>query len=162
VAGAVLGIHPFDQPNVQEAKDATRRLLARGDVPDPGHDDLGRLLQQVRPGDYVAIQAYLPRDQDTERRLQETRMRLRDRLRVATTVGFGPRFLHSTGQLHKGGPNTGVFIQVVDPPAEDAPIPGQPYSFGTLIAAQAVGDLQSLRAHGRRVARVGLADLETA
>ena len=89
-------------------------------------------------------------------------MRLRDRLKVATTVGFGPRFLHSTGQLHKGGPDTGVFVQLVEPPQEDLPIPGQPYSFGTLLAAQAVGDLQSLRAHGRRVARVHVADLEQA
>jgi hypothetical protein len=87
-------------------------------------------------------------------------MRLRDRLKVATTVGFGPRFLHSTGQLHKGGPNTGVFIQIVEPPDEDAPIPGEPYTFGRLIAAQALGDLQSLRAHGRRVGRVRLAELD--
>jgi hypothetical protein len=162
LAGAVLGIQPFDQPNVQEAKDATKRLLAQGQLPDPGYDDLASLVQQVEADDYVAIQAYLPRDPGMERRLQEARLRLRDRLRVATTVGFGPRFLHSTGQLHKGGPNTGVFIQVVEPTAEDAPIPGQPYSFGKLIAAQALGDLQSLRAHGRRVARVRLADLEAA
>jgi glucose-6-phosphate isomerase len=160
VAGIVLGINPFDQPNVQEAKDATKRLLAQDALPDAGEDDLGLVLREVRSGDYVAIQAYLPRDQDTERRLQAARMSLRDRLRVATTLGFGPRFLHSTGQLHKGGPNTGVFIQVVEPPAEDAPIPGQRYSFGTLLTAQALGDLQSLRAHGRRVARVRLATLE--
>jgi hypothetical protein len=160
VAGAVLGINPFDQPNVQEAKDTTKALLGRDDLPDPGLDDLGSLLDQVRVGDYLAIQAYLPRNQDTERRLHHARMRLRDRLSVATSVGFGPRYLHSTGQLHKGGPNTGVFVQVVEPPAEDAPIPGQPYSFGTLIAAQALGDLQSLRARGRRVARVRLEDLE--
>jgi transaldolase/glucose-6-phosphate isomerase len=160
VAGAVLGIHPFDQPNVQEAKDVTGKLLAQGDLPDPGMDDLGPLLEQVRAGDYLAIQAFLPRNRDSERRLHEVRMRLRDRLKVATTVGFGPRYLHSTGQLHKGGPNTGVFIQVLEPPAEDAPIPGRPYTFGTLIAAQALGDLQSLRARGRRVARVRLADLE--
>jgi glucose-6-phosphate isomerase len=160
VAGAVLGIHPFDQPNVQEAKDATKKLLSQGKVPDPGYDDLGALLGRVRPGDYLAIQAYLPRNKDSERRLHRARMRLRDKLRVATTVGFGPRFLHSTGQLHKGGPKTGVFVQVVEPPQEDVPIPGQPYSFGRLIAAQAVGDLQSLRGHGRRVARVRIADLE--
>jgi glucose-6-phosphate isomerase len=161
VAGAVLGINPFDQPNVQEAKDATKRLLAQGDLPDPGYDDLTPLVQQVKPGDYLAIQAYLPRNQETERRLHAARIRLRDRLNVATTLGFGPRFLHSTGQLHKGGPNTGVFIQVVEPPDEDAPIPGEPYTFGTLIAAQALGDLQSLRAHGRRVGRVRLADLDS-
>jgi transaldolase / glucose-6-phosphate isomerase len=160
VAGAVLGINPFDQPNVQEAKDNTKRLLAAGEVPDPGYDDLGALLKEVRAGDYIAIQAYLPRNADIEARLQAVRLRLRDRLRVATTVGFGPRFLHSTGQLHKGGPDTGVFIQVVEPPKEDVPIPGQSYSFGTLLAAQSAGDLQSLRARGRRIARVRMADLE--
>jgi hypothetical protein len=161
VAGAVLGIHPFDQPNVQEAKDNTKRLLAEGEIADPGYDDLGALLKEVRAGDYLAIQAYLPRTATIQERLQSVRLRLRDQLRLATTVGFGPRFLHSTGQLHKGGPNTGVFIQVVEPPEEDLQIPGQPYSFGTLLAAQATGDLQSLRAHGRRVARVRLADLES-
>ena len=87
-------------------------------------------------------------------------MRLRDRLRVATTVGFGPRFLHSTGQLHKGGPATGVFIQVVDEPSVDLPIPGKPYTFRRLLDAQSAGDLQALRARGRRVARVRLSDLE--
>jgi transaldolase/glucose-6-phosphate isomerase len=162
VAGAVLGINPFDQPNVQEAKDATKHLLARGTFDDPGYDDLGALLRQVKAGDYLAIQAYLPRTRKIEGTLQQARMRLRDRLKVATTVGFGPRFLHSTGQLHKGGPNSGVFVQVVEPPQEDVAIPGQPYTFGRLIAAQAAGDLQSLRAHGRRAARVRLADLERA
>ena len=160
VAGAVLGIQPFDQPNVQEAKDNTRRLLAAGEVPDPGLGDLGALLGEVQPGDYLAIQAYMPRNEETQRRLHAVRMRLRDRLRVATTVGFGPRFLHSTGQLHKGGPNTGVFVQAVEPPAEDLAIPGEPFTFGTLFAAQSAGDLRSLRDHGRRVARVRLADLE--
>ena len=162
VAGAVLGIQPFDQPNVQEAKDATRGLLAKGRIPDPGYEDLGALLKEVRPGDYLAIQAYVPRNSDNERRIHEARIRLRDRLRVATTVGFGPRFLHSTGQLHKGGPNTGVFVQVVERPREDLAIPGEPYTFATLFAAQSAGDLQSLRAHGRRVGRVHLSDLEEA
>ena len=162
VAGAVLGIQPFDQPNVQEAKDNTKALLAAGDLPDPGYDDLAGLLGEVGPGDYLAIQAYLPREEATERRLHAVRMRLRDRLGVATTVGFGPRFLHSTGQLHKGGPTSGVFAQVVEPPEHDLPIPGQRFSFAALLAAQSVGDLQSLRSHGRRVARVRLADLEQA
>jgi transaldolase/glucose-6-phosphate isomerase len=160
VAGSVLGINPFDQPNVQEAKDNTKLLLAAGQVPDPGYGDLPELLGQVRAGDYVAIQAYLPRDQDVQGRLHAARLRLRDQFGVATTLGYGPRFLHSTGQLHKGGPNSGVFIQVVESPKEDLLIPGQPYSFGTLLAAQAAGDLQSLQAHGRRVARVRLPDLE--
>jgi transaldolase/glucose-6-phosphate isomerase len=162
VAGAVLGINPFDQPNVQEAKDATKRLLQQGQFEEPGYDDVGALLKEVMEGDYLAIQAYLPRDPDTERRIHAARMRFRDRLKVATTVGFGPRFLHSTGQFHKGGPNTGVFVQIVEPPAEDLAIPGEPYTFGRLIAAQAAGDLQSLRAHGRRAARVRLADVEQA
>ena len=89
-------------------------------------------------------------------------MGLRDRLRLATTVGFGPRFLHSTGQLHKGGPNTGLFVQVVDEPAEDVEIPGKPYTFGTLIKAQAAGDLLALRDRDRRVVRVSLYQLEDA
>jgi transaldolase/glucose-6-phosphate isomerase len=160
IAGAVLESQPFDQPNVQEAKDNTKRLLAGGRVKDPGTDDPGALLKEVRGGDYLAIQAYVPRAPEMERRLHEIRMRLRDRYRVATTVGFGPRFLHSTGQLHKGGPNSGVFVQVVEPPQEDIDIPGEPYTFATLFAAQSAGDLQSLREHGRRVARVRLADLE--
>jgi hypothetical protein len=156
VAGAILGINPFDQPNVQEAKDATSRILAVGSVPDPGFDDLGALLSQVRPGDYIAITAYIERSAGNEEALRRVRVRLRDRYKVATTVGLGPRFLHSTGQLHKGGPNTGVFIQVVADDDVDLEIPGKPYTFGTLKAAQALADLQSLRAHGRRVARVKL------
>jgi glucose-6-phosphate isomerase len=155
IAGSVLGINPFDQPNVQEAKDATKAILASGSVEDPGFDDLGVLLKQVTDGDYVAILAYLDRTSETEDAIERVRVAIRDRYRVATTTGFGPRFLHSTGQLHKGGPNNGVFIQVVDAERSvDLPIPGQPYTFGTLIDAQALGDLRSLRARGRRVARV--------
>ena len=160
VAGHVLGIHPFDQPNVQEAKDATRRLLEADALPTEPYDDLGALLEEVRPGDYLAIQAYLPRTPDNTSRLQAARVKLRDRLRVATTLGFGPRFLHSTGQFHKGGPPTGVFIQVVDEPSLDLPIPGKPYTFRRLLDAQSAGDLQALRAHGRKVARVRISDLE--
>lgn len=160
VAGHILGIHPFDQPNVQEAKDATNRLLKEGTLPQPDRGDPGELLNSVKEGDYIAIQAYLPRTPENEARLQEARLRLRDRHRVATTVGFGPRFLHSTGQLHKGGPNTGVFIQVVDEPGVDLPIPGKEYTFRGLLDAQAAGDLEALRAHGRRVARTGMDELE--
>ena len=159
VAGHVLGVQPFDQPNVQEAKDATNTLLQDG----PGDDDaghLGRLLEEVEPGDYLAILAYIPRTPTNQSRLQKVRLRLRDRLKVPTTVGFGPRFLHSTGQLHKGGPNTGVFLQVVDEPSVDVPIPGREYSFRDLLDAQSSGDLRTLRAHGRRVARTSLAELE--
>jgi glucose-6-phosphate isomerase len=157
VAGHVLGINPFDQPNVQEAKDATKQILEAGAAEDPGLDDVGAVLKEVGAGDYVAIMAYLDRTPGTEDALQRARVAIRDRHRVATTVGFGPRFLHSTGQLHKGGPNTGVFVQVVDGGrAVDVPVPGHPYSFGALIDAQALGDLRSLRTRGRRAARVTL------
>jgi glucose-6-phosphate isomerase len=160
VAGCVLGINAFDQPNVQEAKDATKEILGGGSVEDPGLDDPGALLKEIRAGDYVAILAYLDRTSETEDALQRIRLAIRDRHRVATTVGFGPRFLHSTGQLHKGGPNEGVFLQVVDRDRSvDVPIPGEPYSFGTLIEAQALGDLRSVRRRGRRVARVTLDQL---
>ena len=160
IAGYVLGINPFDQPNVQEAKDATKAILASGSIEDPGFDDLGVLLKQVGEGDYVAILAYLDRTSETEDAIERVRLAIRDHYRVATTTGFGPRFLHSTGQLHKGGANNGVFIQVVDAERSfDLPIPGQPYSFGTLIDAQALGDLRSLRGRGRRVARVTLEQL---
>ncbi len=162
VTGAVLGIQPFDQPDVESAKVATRRILASGEIPplDPGQ--LDDLLAQAEPGNYLAIQAYVPRNAETMARLHAVRMRLRDRLRLATTVGFGPRFLHSTGQLHKGGPNTGLFVQVVEEPSHDVPIPGQPYTFGHLLAAQAAGDLMALRDRGRRVVRVSFEQLEGA
>lgn len=159
VASAVMGIQPFDQPNVQEAKDATNAVLAGQQASDVT-PSVADVLARVRAMDYIAILAYLPRDPETIARLQAVRMRLRDRYRVATTVGFGPRFLHSTGQLHKGGPNQGVFLQVTGTPEADLPIPGRPYTFATLEAAQALGDLASLRAHGRRVARLTLEELE--
>jgi glucose-6-phosphate isomerase len=155
VAGYVLGINPFDQPNVQEAKDATAEALGSGGVDATGTDDAAGLLDGIRPGDYVAILAYLDRTAETEATLQRVRLAVRDRHRVATTVGFGPRFLHSTGQLHKGGPDEGVFLQVVDAGrAVDVPVPEAVYSFGTLIDAQALGDLRALQRRGRRVARV--------
>ncbi len=155
IAGAILGINPFDQPNVQEAKDATSRILSAGSrLPDVPNDDLSALLSQVNQGDYIALLAYMPRNAKNEAALNAVRVRLRDRFKVATTVGFGPRYLHSTGQLHKGGPNKGVFIQVITPDETDVPIPGRPFTFGKLKAAQALGDLESLRAHGRRAGRV--------
>ena len=159
IAGHVLGINAFDQPNVQQAKDATARILG-GDEAVPDTLALDALLDGVGAGDYVAIQAYVPRTAESDARLQAARLKLRDRLRVPTTVGYGPRFLHSTGQLHKGGPDSGRFIQVIDADgAADLPIPGQPYTFGTLKRAQALGDLASLLALGRRVARVTLDEL---
>ncbi len=187
-AGIVLGIDPFDQPNVQESKDATTELLATyrrtgslpapaplvsergisvgadpaalGDTPVTVDGAVTQLLSLLTPGsDYFAILAYLPQDRDVVERLQRMRARVRDALGVATTLGFGPRFLHSTGQLHKGGPDTGVFLQITADPAKDLPIPGWDQSFATLITAQALGDLSSLQGRGRRALRLHLTDL---
>jgi transaldolase/glucose-6-phosphate isomerase len=159
VAGYVLGIHPFDQPDVQAAKDRTEEILRSGEVPQEPLRDPASLLGEVRPGDYVAIQAFVPPTARWWDELQGVRARIRDRLGVATTLGYGPRYLHSTGQLHKGGPNTGVFLQVLDEPDRDLSIPGRPYTFGRLIRAQATGDLAALRERGRRAGRVAAADL---
>jgi transaldolase / glucose-6-phosphate isomerase len=161
VAGASLQIDAFDQPNVQESKDNTRHVLDTylrdGSLPPPENasaDEVRALIDQAAPGDYVALMAYVPPTDDNEAALQELRTAIRDRREVATTLGFGPRFLHSTGQLHKGGPNTGVFLQItVDDPV-DVPIPGQQFTFSVLKQAQALGDLQSLRTHQRRVLSV--------
>jgi transaldolase/glucose-6-phosphate isomerase len=112
------------------------------------------LLETVQAGDYVAILAYLPQDPDVEARLQGLRARIGRMLGVATTLGFGPRFLHSTGQLHKGGPPSGVFLQITAEPRRDLPIPGWEETFGTLVAAQALGDLESLQRRGRRALRL--------
>ena len=159
VAGHILGINPFDQPNVEEAKRLARRLL-EGAAPEPVTPAPADVLASIRPGDYLAILAYLPRDRTTAGRLERARHAFRDRLRVATTIGFGPRYLHSAGQLHKGGPNTGVFLVVEDQPGVDFPVPGEPFTFAQLEAAQARGDVTALLGHGRRVARLSLAELE--
>ncbi len=193
-AGAILGINPFDQPNVQESKDNTNRLLGvvetRGRLPDEHpalvegplslYTDaasdptvaaaLGRFLSQARPGDYVALMAYLTERPETDKALRTLRARLRDGTHLATTLGYGPRFLHSTGQYHKGGPNTGLFLQLTADDGEDAAIPGAPYTFGVFKRAQALGDLEALHKHGRRAIRIhlgpkpveGLRDLERA
>ena len=157
IAGAILGIDAFDQPNVQESKDNTVAILKAGTVPaEPSTPDLEAFLGRVKPGDYLAIMAYLPPTAENGRVLARLREHLRDRLKVATTFGFGPRFLHSTGQIHKGGPGTCVALQLVCDPREDMPVPEAPYTFGTLWRAQAAGDLQALSRHGRRAARVDL------
>ena len=156
VAGAVLRINPFDQPNVAESKANTKAVLAGRDPPSPAASaaELERFLAGIRPGDYLAIMAYLPPTAENDRRLAAIRLRLRDRLRVATTLGYGPRFLHSTGQLHKGGPPTGHFLQIAEPSPEDLAIPGQPFGFRELEAAQAEGDLRALRSRGRPAIRI--------
>jgi len=185
-AGSIIGIDAFDQPNVQESKDNTKRLL--GEFKDSGAfseatvaatntfaeviplagskgaafgSDLASavaaIVAQVKPGDYVAFTAYIERNSEHEQQFREIRLKVRNALKVATTVGFGPRFLHSTGQLHKGGPNSGVFFQVTtDTPKErDLPIPGM-VTFGTLLRAQALGDFEALDKRDRRGVRLNI------
>ncbi len=184
VAGAILGINAFDQPNVQESKDYTKAYLEKfketGSLPESSSiladgtirvftDEQNRLalndcsslesvvathIARIQPGDYFAINAYVERTDAVHNMFERIRTRVRDVKQVATTLGYGPRFLHSTGQLHKGGPNTGVFIQVTCDDEEDLPIPDEPYTFGVLKAAQALGDMQSLTSRQRRVIRV--------
>jgi glucose-6-phosphate isomerase/transaldolase/glucose-6-phosphate isomerase len=164
IAGHILAIHPFDQPNVQESKDNTNRVLdtfqTTGRLPEQASSrpkdsaqDVSRLLQ---PGTYVSVLGYTTPSRPLEAAVGRLRRALMSKYRVATTFGYGPRYLHSTGQLHKGGPNTGVFLELVDRMAPDVPIPGRPFSFGTLAKAQATGDIESLRAHHRHAVRVQL------
>ncbi|MDE2089061.1 MAG: bifunctional transaldolase/phosoglucose isomerase [Gammaproteobacteria bacterium] len=158
VAGRMLGINPFDQPDVEAAKHAANQGLTQGLAQIP-EEPLENLLAQINAGDYIALQAYIDPDSAALPALQRVRVALRDRYRVATTLGVGPRYLHSTGQLHKGGADNGVFIQVLDDPGPELPIPGRDYGFRKLIEAQAAGDYLALKARGRRVARVKLAAL---
>jgi transaldolase / glucose-6-phosphate isomerase len=190
VMGAVLGINPFDQPDVEESKVVTRRLAAEyertGKLPEEeplfqaqglalfadarnrqwlgNHKTLGAylqaLLQQLRPRDYFALVAFIEMNEGHTRALQSIRGLIRDRTRAATTVGFGPRFLHSTGQAHKGGPNSGVFLQITADDPHDLLVPGQRYSFGTIKLAQARGDFEVLASRGRRAVRVHLNDVD--
>lgn len=158
LCGAALGINAFDQPNVAEAKEATAKVLAdgAGDLPSA---TLADVFLELRPGDYLAIQAYMEPTDDAVEALEEIRLELRDEHKVATTFGLGPRFLHSTGQLHKGGPPTGVFLQVVGVDPSDAAIPGQEFTFSQLKHAQADGDLLTLAKHGLRACRTTVAEL---
>jgi glucose-6-phosphate isomerase len=164
-AGWRLGINPFDQPNVQEAKDATKELLSQftktGKLPDEekpvADDDAVRAhVQAINPHDYVAFLNYIEETPELEREFQELRTAIRDRKKCATAIGYGPRFLHSTGQFHKGGPDTGVFIQVSADDKVDFPLPGEPYTFSILKQAQALGDFRALSTRGRRLIRVDL------
>lgn len=187
-AAAILGVNPFDEPDVQRSKDATQAMLERfvreGRLPVPvpqmimddltltfdkpvlekidiqGKDDasamLGDFFRLLGKGDYVGLLAYLPFDPPIRERFAKLRAAVRDRARVATMFGYGPRYLHSTGQLHKGGPNTGAFMLLTADPEEDIAIPGVPYSFGTLELAQALGNFVSLEAAGRRAVRCHL------
>jgi glucose-6-phosphate isomerase len=161
--GALLGVNPFDEPNVAQAKAATQSALAafreRGCLPDwpaDGAEEVARTLRQARPGDYVALLAYLPPEPAVRAALERIRRLVRDRTRLATTVGFGPRYLHAAGQLHKGGPPTPILIFLTREITEDLPIPGERWGFGTLLMAQALGDLATLRAAQRRALWVPL------
>lgn len=164
VAGHLLGIHPFDQPNVQESKDNTTRVLAvyqsTGRLPEQAGTAPKKvehvLTSHLQPGTYVSILAYTTPSRPFETAIGRLRKALMAKHRVATTFGYGPRYLHSTGQLHKGGPNAGVFVELVDRMKPDLAIPGQPFSFGTLAQAQAAGDLESLHAHDRHAIRIPL------
>jgi glucose-6-phosphate isomerase len=184
VAGWRLGINPFDQPNVQEAKDATKELLSaftrRGhldqrntiaadesitiygadDLPeaDSVEEVLRNQLATIKPGDYIAFLNYIEETPEIDSEFQELRTQLRNHTRCATTTGYGPRFLHSTGQLHKGGPDTGVFFQIIANDAVDFAIPGEPYTFSILKQAQALGDFRALVKRGRRVIGIDLGD----
>ena len=177
-AGAIIGINPFDEPNVAESKENTQRLLeayrSKGVPPQAGRpalqedgvalfaqeagggltEALTSFLRQVRPGDYIALAAYLTRTPATEAALQSMRLVIRDGTRAATTLGYGPRYLHSTGQLHKGGGDNGLFILLTADDREDLEVPGQPYTFGALKRAQALGDMEALQRRGRRVVRL--------
>jgi hypothetical protein len=188
-AGWRLGINPFDQPNVQESKDATKALLEKykqdgkfaeqpalasdGQLTVYGGGDAGESspglsvpealrahCAKIKPGDYVALLTYVEETPEVERAIREIRNTVRKATRCATTNGFGPRYLHSTGQLHKGGPDSGVFIQITAPDKVDFQVPEASYTFSVLKDAQALGDFQSLLKHGRRAIRVDLgADL---
>jgi hypothetical protein len=168
IACAALGVNPFDEPNVTEAKVATSALLAQAaaegklpGVPDDSCEvgDVERIRAHLATAtlrDYLAFCAYFLRTPARDAALTRLRVACRDRSRNATTVGYGPRFLHSTGQLHKGGPNSGVFLQLTADAKDDLPVPGESYTFATLRDAQALGDLQVLKRRGRRVLRVHL------
>ena len=168
-AGSVLGINPFDQPDVQIAKDLARRAMSEEGLggaidevstgtPSELGDRLGEWVGTLRPGDYIGIHAYLPMGGPATPVLEELARTLRDRWGTAVTLGYGPRFLHSTGQLHKGGAANGVFLQIVDTPGPDTAVPEAGFTFGELIEGQAAGDYQALEARGRRVLRVRLHD----
>ena len=193
IAGSMLDVHPFDQPDVQGAKDNTDVLLeaflGRGSLPElptvylpeqptsrqpespaahlpespTAHPELveesvASLLEKALPGDYLAIVSYTPVDAEADRLLDELRSKIMERYRIATTAGYGPRYLHSTGQLHKGGPGSGLYLQLTTNRNEELPIPGQPYGFDVLAAAQAIGDYQALTNLGRRLVSVNLGD----
>jgi transaldolase/glucose-6-phosphate isomerase len=169
VAGAILGIDAFDQPNVQESKDNTKKLLeefkstsnmttAAAQVPVSEADKIAALLGKVKAGDYVALTEYFAETPARNKMIDTIRTEIGNALGVATTTGYGPRFLHSTGQLHKGGADNGVFLQLTGGRGPDIPIPAEKYTFGVLVRAQAIGDFQSLHSRNRRAISISLGD----
>ena len=185
VAGSIIGINAFNQPDVEASKIETKKLTS--EYEEKGHlppetpffeadglklyaDDknaaalkgaslvevLKKHLDRVHAGDYFGVLGYVPMNEQNEKTLQGLRMAVRDKKQVATVLGFGPRFLHSTGQAYKGGPNTGVFLQITHDHADDIPVPDQKYTFGVVKAAQARGDFAVLAERGRRALRVHL------
>ena len=161
VAGAIISVNPFDQPNVQTSKDITDSVLdhyrVTGKLPNGVFEStVQELLDSITEGDYLSVMAYLRQSPEIDQALETLRRRVLEKHGIATTFGYGPRFLHSTGQLHKGGPPSGVFLQITMSHHEDIPIPGYPFSFGTLAEAQALGDREALASTGRRVARLHL------
>jgi transaldolase/glucose-6-phosphate isomerase len=171
-AGAALEINPFNQPDVQLAKDLAKQAMGnqaggRGSArirreeistADPAslQQSWASWVAKKKPRDYVSVQAYLNPSAEHAVKLQEICMLLRDRLNAAVTLGFGPRFLHSTGQLHKGGPNTAMVLQIVDQPTDNLQVPETDYTFDALIQAQALGDFAALKQRRRRALRVNL------
>ncbi|HUN21663.1 MAG TPA: hypothetical protein PK299_00865 [Anaerolineales bacterium] len=167
ILGHLMNVQPFDQPNVQSAKTLTKQVLqqvqASGRQPDIASvGDLRSQLRNAHHGDYVAILAFVEGGSRVENALVALRHNLTDRFGLPTTMGFGPRYLHSTGQLHKGGPDNGIYVLLVNEPEQDIPVPGRPYTFRTLAHAQALGDYQALQQAGRRVVRINLGEHQTA
>jgi transaldolase / glucose-6-phosphate isomerase len=145
---------------VQAAKDKTNEVLAAGESPRLEEEgSVDELLSHARDGDYVCVQAFVNPSEENDLRIAGLVRRLRRRTGLVVTHGYGPRYLHSTGQLHKGGPNSGLFLQVVDDPGDEIPIPGKPFGFRRLIRAQAAGDYASLQERGRRTARIHLEEI---
>jgi transaldolase/glucose-6-phosphate isomerase len=159
IAGSILEVNPFDQPDVQAAKDRTNELLERPDSELADEGSLDELLAQAGPGDYVCIQAFVNPTPETRARIDALVARIRAATTCVVTSEIGPRYLHSTGQLHKGGPDTGLFLQIVEDYGDELKIPHRKFGFARLIRAQAAGDLAALKERGRRVARVRLDDI---
>ena len=159
VAGAVMGVNPFDQPDVESAKVAAREALASGTPPAPAPSSLEDLVASLSPGDHLAVTAFVDPDSAVVDQLRSATSRIAERHGAVSTFGVGPRFLHSTGQLHKGGPDSIVVVQVIDTPEAEVDIPDEPFSFGQLISAQAAGDLLALAGSGKRHGRVSAEDL---